>query len=125
MLDHWGSIGVLFIIALVFPAGALVTSWALKFARVRPNVPSDPVKEDIYECGLRTEGTSRPQFNFRFYAIALSFVIFDVEIIFLFPWAVVYDSLGWEGYFKGLIFIACLAVGILSAWKKGALDWRA
>lgn len=124
MLDHWGSIGVLFIIALVFPAGALVTSWALKYAHVRPNVPSDPVKEDIYECGLRTEGSSRVQFNFRFYAIALAFVILDVEIIFLFPWALVYDSFGWVGYFKGLAFIGILLVGLISAWRKGSLEYR-
>ena len=125
MLDHWGSIGVLLIIALVFPTGALVTSWALRYARIRPNVPSDPVKEDTYECGLRTEGSSRPQFNFRFYAIALLFVLFDVEIVFLFPWALVYDSLGWQGYFEGLGFIGILAIGITYAWKKRALEWRA
>jgi len=124
VLDNWGSIGVLIIIALVFPAGALITSWGLKYARIRPNVPSDPVKEDTYECGLRTEGPSRVQFNFRFYAIALSFVILDVEIIFLFPWALVYDSFGWVGYFKGISFIGILLVGIVSAWRKGALEWR-
>lgn len=124
MLDNWGYIGVLAIIALIFPAGAVVTSWALRYARIRPNVPSDPVKDDIYECGLRTEGNSRPQFNFRFYYVALLFVLFDVEIIFLFPWALVYDQLGWTGYFEGLLFIGILAIGIAYAWKKKALEWR-
>ena len=125
VLHSWGSIGVLFVIALVFPAGALVTSWALKYARIRPNVASDPVKDDTYECGLRTEGPSQVQFNFRFYSIALLFVLLDVEIIFLLPWALVYDSVGWRGYFEGLGFIGILVIGILYAWRKRALEWRA
>ncbi len=124
MLYEYGHIGILVIIALIFPLGALVTSWALKFVNIRPNVPSDPVKEDIYECGLRTEGPSLVQFNFRFYYIALLFVLFAVEIIFLFPWAVVYASLGWTGYFKGILFIGILVLGLLSSWRRGALEWR-
>ena len=124
VLYEYGHIGILVIIALIFPLGALVTSWALKFVNIRPNVPSDPVKDDIYECGLRTEGPSLVQFNFRFYYIALLFVLFDVEIIFLFPWAVVYESLGWTGYFEGIGFIAILCLGIMYAWRKRALEWR-
>ena len=124
VLYEYGQIGILVIVALVFPLGAIVTSWALRYVRVRPWVPSDPVKDDIYECGLRTEGSSHPQFNFRFYYIALLFVLFDVEIIFLFPWGLVFDNLGWTGYFEGLGFIAILALGILYAWRKRALEWR-
>ncbi|MEX0784882.1 MAG: NADH-quinone oxidoreductase subunit A [Dehalococcoidia bacterium] len=124
MLYEYGQIGILVIVALIFPLGAIVTSWALRYARVRPWVPSDPVKEDIYECGLRTEGSSHPQFNFRFYYIALGFVIIDVDIIFLFPWALVFEELGWEAYFKGLGFIGILVVGIIYAWRKRALEWR-
>ncbi len=124
MLYEFGHIGVLVAIAIIFPLGALLTSWALGFVRIRPRVSSNPVKVDTYECGLRTEGPSLVQFNFRFYTIALLFVILDVEIVFLFPWAVVYDAIGWAGYFEGLLFIGILCVGILYAWKKRALEWR-
>lgn len=124
VLYEYGHVGILIIIALVFPLGAVVTSWALQFAGIRPNVPSDPVKDDIYECGIRTEGPSRVQFNFRFYYIALLFVLLDVEIVFLFPWAVVYRSLGWTGYLEGVLFVSVLAIGLLYAWRKRALEWR-
>jgi len=124
VLYEFGHIGVLVAIAIIFPLGALLTSWALGFVRIRPRVSSNPVKVDTYECGLRTEGPSLVQFNFRFYTIALLFVILDVEIVFLFPWAVVYDAIGWAGYFEGLLFIGILCVGILYAWKKRALEWR-
>lgn len=124
VFHEFGQIGILVIIALIFPLGAVVTSWAFQFLNIRPKVPSDPVKEDIYECGLRTEGPSLVQFNFRFYYIALLFVLFDVEIIFLFPWATMFDKVGWEGFFEGLGFIGILSLGILYAWRKGALEWR-
>lgn len=124
MLYEYGHIGILVIIAFVFPLGALVTSWVFGFIRIRPETPDNPIKDDIYECGLRTEGPSLVQFNFRFYTIALLFVLFDVELVFLFPWALVFDSIGWAGYFEGLGFIGILALGILYAWRKRALEWR-
>lgn len=124
MLYQYGHIGILLIIALVFPAGALLTSWAFRYLGIRPEGDSNPVKDDTYECGLRTEGPSRVQFNFRFYSFALLFVLFDVEIVFLFPWAMIYDKVGWQGYFEGLGFIAILALGILYAWRKRALEWN-
>jgi NADH:ubiquinone oxidoreductase subunit 3 (subunit A) len=124
VFHEYGHIGILVIIAIIFPLGAVVTSWAFKFVGIRPSVPSDPVKEDIYECGLRTEGPSLVQFNFRFYYIALLFVLFDVELVFLFPWAVIYDTLGWPAFFEGIGFIGILSLGILYAWRKRALGWR-
>ncbi len=124
MLHEYGHIGILVIIALIFPLGAVVTSWAFQFVGIRPVVPSDPIKDDTYECGVRTEGESLPQFNFRFYYIALLFVLFDVEVVFLFPWGVAFDSLGTAGYLEGLGFIGILVVGIIYAWRKRALEWR-
>jgi len=124
VFHEYGHVGVLVIIALVFPLGAVVTSWALKFVRVRPDVPSDPVRTDTYECGLRTEGPSLVQFNFRFYYIALLFVLFDVEIVFLFPWATVFDKVGVSGYLEGLGFVGILVLGVVYAWRKRALEWR-
>lgn len=124
MLHEYGHLAILLIIAVIFPLGAVVTSWALRFVRIRPNVPSDPVKEDIYECGVRTEGPTLVQFNFRYYYIALLFVLFDVELVFLLPWGMVFDEIGWAAYGKGLLFLATFAVGGVYAWRKGALEWR-
>lgn len=124
MLHEYGHLGILVIIAIIFPLGAIVTSWALEFARIRPRVPSDPIKSDTYECGVKTEGDSLPQFNFRFYYIALLFVLFDVELIFLMPWAVVFEDVGFAGYAKVMLFIGIFLVGSLYAWRKRALEWR-
>ncbi len=124
MLYEYGHIGILVIIALIFPLGALVTSWAFQFVKMRPTSKPDLVRDDIYECGLRTEGPSLVQFNFRYYYIALLFVLFDVEVIFLFPWALVFDKFGWQGYFEGVTFIGILCLGILYAWRKRALEWK-
>jgi NADH:ubiquinone oxidoreductase subunit 3 (subunit A) len=121
---EYGHIAILVLIALVFPLGAVITSWAFSFIGIRPKVPSDPIKEDIYECGLRTEGPSLVQFNFRFYYVALLFVLFDVELVFLFPWALVFDEVGWAGFGKGLLFIGIFVLGGLYAWRKRALEWR-
>lgn len=124
MLYEYGHIGILVVIALIFPLGALVTSWAFQYVRLRPPSPPDLIRDDIYECGLRTEGPSLVQFNFRYYYIALLFVIFDVEVIFLFPWALTFDKIGWQGYFEGITFIGVLCIGILYAWRKRALEWN-
>ncbi len=124
MLYEYGHIGILVIVALIFPVGALVTSWALQFVNIRPASKPDVVRDDTYECGVRTEGPSLVQFNFRFYYIALLFVIFDVELVFLFPWALVFEKIGWVGYLEGLGFIGILCLGILYAWRKRALEWR-
>ncbi|MEO8538462.1 MAG: NADH-quinone oxidoreductase subunit A [bacterium] len=124
MLYEYGHIGILVIIALIFPLGALVTSWAFQLVRIRPTSKPDVVRDDIYECGLRTEGPSLVQFNFRYYYIALLFVLFDVEVIFLFPWALVFSKMGWQGYFEGITFIGVLCLGILYAWRKRALEWK-
>jgi len=124
VLYEYGHIGILVIIAMVFPLGALVTSWAFQYIRVRPPSKPDPVRDDIYECGLRTEGPSLVQFNFRYYYIALLFVLLDVELIFLFPWGLVFDQFGWVGYGKGLLFIGTFVIGGVYAWRKRALEWN-
>jgi NADH-quinone oxidoreductase subunit A len=124
VLYEYGHIGILVVIALIFPLGAVVTSWALQHVRVRPKSRPDVVRDDIYECGIRTEGPSLVQFNFRYYYIALLFVLLDVEIIFLFPWALAFDTIGWTGYAKGLLFIGIFIVGGVYAWRKRALEWR-
>ncbi|HCR19159.1 MAG: hypothetical protein CL897_03570 [Dehalococcoidia bacterium] len=124
VLHEYGHIAILVIIALVFPAGAIIQSWAFKFVNIRPEVPSDPVKEDTYECGMVTRGPALTQFNFRFYYIALLFLLLDVEIVFLFPWAVVLESAGLVGLGKIAIFVGTFVVGGLYAWRKRALEWN-
>ena len=124
VLHEYGHIAILVIIALIFPAGAIVQSWAFKFVNIRPEVPSDPVKEDTYECGMVTRGPALTQFNFRFYYIALLFLLFDVEIVFLFPWAVVFEDAGLVGLGKIAIFVGTFVVGGLYAWRKRALEWN-
>ena len=89
---------------------------------IRPQRPSDE-KLRNYECGEPPIGSAWIQFNPRFYIFALIFVIFDVEVVFLFPWAVAYKSLGLFALVEMLIFVGILLVGLLWAWKKGMLKW--
>ena len=122
MLSDYGPVLLLMIAALVFPVGGLVTSWMLGLVRRRPDNPH-PVKNDTYECGVETIGSSWIQFNFRYYYFALLFVIFDIEAVFLLPWAVYFRHLGLLGLVEMGIFILILVVGFVYAWRKGALEW--
>ena len=76
-----------------------------------------------YECGEDPVGDTRIRFNIRFYVVALIFLIFDVEVVFLFPWALVYKELGWFAFVEMLVFLAILFVGYAYVWRKGDLDW--
>jgi NADH-quinone oxidoreductase subunit A len=89
---------------------------------VRPEKP-EKVKLMPYECGVDPIGDSRQRYTVRFYIVAILFVIFDVETIFLFPWAVLYKGLAWFGFVEMMIFLAILIVGYVWVWKKGALEW--
>ena len=122
MLPEWGQAGFLVLLALIFPIGGIGSSWVLGRLGIRPNNP-DPIKEATYECGVETEGPTWVQFNFRYYYFALLFVIFDVEAVFLYPWAVAYRQLGLYAFFEALIFIAILLIGYAYAWRKGAMEW--
>ena len=108
----------LFLIAsIAFP---VVTLLAARLIR-----PSNPgvVKGEAYECGIPAEGTSRGRYTVRFYIVAILFVIFDVETIFFYPWAVRYQQLGWFGLAEAGVFLAILVVGYVWAYRRGALDW--
>lgn len=104
-------------IAVLFPT---VTIIAAKL--IRPSAPS-LTKLEAYECGIKAASDSRGRYTVRFYIIAILFVIFDVETIFLFPWAVRYKGLGWFGVAEVVVFLAILIVGYIWAYKKGALEW--
>lgn len=88
-----------------------------------PNRP-DEQKLSPYECGFEAFGDSRMKFDVRYYLVAILFILFDLEIAFLFPWAMANESLGLVGFTTALIFLAVLAVGFVYEWKKGALDWE-
>ena len=105
------------VIAIAFP---VVTLLAAKL--IRPSSPSK-LKLVAYECGIEAVGNSRGRYAVRFYIISILFVIFDVETVFLFPWAVRYRQLGWFGVAEIAVFLAILIVGYLWAYKKGALEW--
>lgn len=106
-------------VGVAFVGSAFVVSWL-----IRPPMGQDPAKLAPYECGEIVKGTSRVQFNVRYYLFALIFVIFDVEVLFVVPWAVVFKQLGMIAYIEMLIFIFILTLGLLYAWKKGALEWQ-
>ncbi len=105
------------IVALAFP---IVLLMAAKL--IRPSVPLS-TKLEAYECGIRAGSDSRGRYTVRFYIIAILFVIFDVETIFLYPWAVRYKQLGWFGVAEVAVFLAILVVGYVWAYKKGAFEW--
>ncbi|KDE45892.1 NADH:ubiquinone oxidoreductase subunit A [Geobacillus sp. CAMR12739] len=104
-------------LGVLLPVGALTAGrW------LRPHVPSD-AKATTYESGNNPFHDSRVQFQVRYYLFALLFVIFDIETVFLYPWAVVYDQLGLFALVEMIIFIVLLAIGLIYAWKKKVLRW--
>lgn len=113
-------IPILMFAALAFLAPA-VTLWIAKL--VRPDSRGVGAKLEPYECGIAPEGDARGRFGVRFYIIAILFVIFDVEVIFLFPWAVQYELLGLFGLIEMVVFLGILILGYIWLYKKGALDW--
>lgn len=117
MLTDFGRIFAFFIVGAVFTAGGLIASWLL-----RPNRPYQQ-KLATYECGEEPIGESRIKFNIRFYVVALIFLVFEVEVIFLFPWAMVFKNFGMFAFLEMLFFLAILIVGYAYVWMKGDLEW--
>jgi NADH-quinone oxidoreductase subunit A len=117
LLSDYTFIGIFVVVAIAFPIIAL----ALAFL-IRPQKP-DAVKSSTYECGLETIGETWVQFRVQYYIYALVFVIFDIETVFLYPWAVAYNKLGLFALVEMFIFLAILVGGLIYAWRKGALEW--
>jgi NADH-quinone oxidoreductase subunit A len=88
-----------------------------------PRRPS-AVKSMSFEAGSESSGMARQRFAVKFYVVALLFIVFDVEAVFLYPWAVNFQALGWFGYAEMVVFAATLVVGLIYVWKKGALEWE-
>jgi len=120
-VNPYFGVFVLFVVTFgAFMATTIAARWA---SRALAAKDTDKIKLSVYECG--PEVTKQPnRISPQFYLFALLFLLFDVEIIFMFPWAVDFKVLGWFGFAEMLMFIALLAIGFVYAWKKGALEWH-
>lgn len=117
MLDTWLYIGIFFLVAPLIPAVAILIPKVI--APRKPN----PIKLATYECGLETVGDSQVQFRVQYYIFALIFLVFDIEAVFLFPWAVAFKQLSLFMVVEGIIFILILLAGLVYAWRKRVLEW--
>lgn len=116
-MSQWIYIGLFIVVGLIIPVGAIGAAWILG-----PKKPN-PIKQTTYECGIETVGESWVQFKAQYYIFALVFLVFDVETVFLFPWAVKLGQLGLFAVIEGIIFILILIAGLAYTWRKGMLEW--
>jgi len=123
LLADYGYIGLLLIVAIIFAATMPLLPLTLSLLGLVPRKPN-PVKTSTYECGMETIGRTWVQFNFRYYIYALLFVVFDVLIVFLFPWATNLKQLGATAFVAVLVFLLILMAGYIYAWLKRALEWK-
>ena len=117
MLDNWLFVGIMIFVAMIFPIGPILIA---KF--IGPKRPNK-IKAETYECGIETVGETWVQFKVQYYIYALVFLIFDIETVFLFPWAVAFKKLGLFALIEMFIFLTILIFGLAYAWRKGALKW--
>ncbi len=118
MLSSYTPVLVQLLIAGGFAAFALIATHLLGPKR------HDAVKDDTYECGVNYAGNARNRFAIKFYLVAVLFVLFDIEVIFLYPWAINLRFLGWNGFWAMMVFLGVLSLALAFAWRKGALDWE-
>ena len=116
-LSNFGNVFAFLALGIVFVVGGYLTARLL-----RPQRPNQ-AKNSTYECGEEAVGSAWVKFNIRFYVVALIFIIFDVEVVFLFPWATVFKHLGVFALVEALVFAGILILGLAYAWAKGDLDW--
>ena len=117
MLNDWIFIGIFLLLAPIFPAAALLIP-----RLIAPRKPN-PLKTETDEGGVETYGETWVQFKAQYYIFALVFLIFDIEVVFLFPWAVAFDQLPMFAVLEGVLFILILVAGLLYTWRKGVLEW--
>ena len=112
-------------VALTFLFAAVIVGVMVSLNRfLGPRPDRSAIKGEIFECGNESTGTAWSRFAIKFYMVAILFIIFDVEVVFMYPWAVVFRDLGWFGFIEMTIFMIVLGIGLLFAWKKGALEWN-
>ncbi len=117
MANDWMYIGLFVLISLFLPTAAILIAGLLS-----PKKPNS-IKNSTYECGIETVGDTWVQFRVQYYIYALVFLVFDVETVFLYPWAVAYNQLTLFAVLEAVVFLLILVAGLYYAWKKGALQW--
>jgi NADH-quinone oxidoreductase subunit A len=117
IINNYIFIGLLFILGILLPMAMIVVEWL-----IAPRKRS-LAKSDAYECGVRTYGETWVRFRIQYYIYALMFVVFDIETVFLLPWAASYSRLGTFALVEMIIFLAILSIGLVYAWVKGVLRW--
>jgi NADH-quinone oxidoreductase subunit A len=118
MLSAWAPILVFFLLVTGFAVVSVLGSLILGMRKPTPE------KRAPYECGMQPVGNARERFSVKFYLVAMLFLLFDIEAVFLFPWAVVYRDLKFFGFLEMLLFILTVLAGYIYVWKKGALEWE-
>jgi len=118
MLSDWAPILVFLVLVTGFAVASVVAAMIIGLRKPTPE------KSTPYECGVQPVGTARERFSVKFYLVAMLFLLFDIEAVFLFPWAVVHRDLRLFGFFEMLLFIGAILAGYVYAWKKGALEWE-
>lgn len=118
MVSSYIPVAILFVLVIGFAVVSLALSRLLA-----PNKPN-PIKAETYESGVQPTGEAQQRFDISYYTIAMLFVLFDIEAVFLYPWAVVADRIGIYALIEMMLFIALLLVAYAYAWRKGALDWK-
>ena len=116
-MEGWGGVALMVLLGTTVGLGGLVISSLLG-----PKNPT-PEKEAAYECGMPAVGDARERQSIKFYLVAMIFLLFDIEVAFLYPWAMALRDLGWTGFIQVLLFMALLLAGYIYVWRKGALDW--
>jgi len=116
-MQGWLSIVLMIVLGLLFAVPSVALSQFLG-----PRKPS-PEKSAPYECGMPAVGDARERMSVKFYLVAMIFLLFDIEVAFLYPWAMALRELGWAGFVQVVLFMALLLAGYVYVWRKGALDW--
>ena len=117
-LIEYAPIAIMFVLAFGFVATTMIATHAFGPKR------RSKVKEDAFECGIEAQGNARAPFNIKYFLVAILFVLFDVEVIFMYPWAVNFRDLGTTGFIEMTVFVALLLVGFFYLKRKGALHWE-
>ena len=122
MLNNYLPILIFVVVGLVM--GVAMICIGLGLGRVLGHAREDSEKQSPYECGFEAFEDARSKFDVRYYLVAILFIIFDLEIAFFLPWAVVLDSIGMVGFWAMMIFLGVLVIGFIYEWRKGALEWE-
>ncbi|NMN71011.1 NADH-quinone oxidoreductase subunit A [Rhizobium sp. 57MFTsu3.2] len=118
LLSSYTPIAIFIAIALVIGLALLIAPFAVAFKA------PDSEKLSAFECGFNAFDDARMKFDIRFYLVSILFIIFDLEVAFLFPWAVSFGAIGWFGFWSMMVFLGVLTIGFIYEWKKGALEWE-